>query len=72
MDELITVEELVQQIWEIEGVVVEVFGPNRLVRPYNYGRLPDTSTVQDLMDRVSECLKPFIYFIDKGEIKHVD
>ena len=46
-NELVTVEELEQQIWQIEGVKVEIkpregnkIG-NRMVKPYNYERLPD-------------------------------
>ena len=34
-----------------------------LVRPYDYERLPDYATVDDLRKRISKCLEPFIYFI---------
>ena len=60
-DELVTVEELKKQIWEIEGVKVDIFpskgnelGYSRLVKPYNYERLPDDATVDDLNKRISE------------------
>lgn len=69
MYELVTVEQLIQQIKEIEGegvdveIVIHETYPNRLVRPYNYEKLPDNATVDDLEFRVLECVKPFIYYI---------
>ena len=68
MNELVTIEELEKQIWDIEGVKIEVRKtnpkyPDRLVRPYNYERLPDDATVDDLKARINECLEPFIYFL---------
>lgn len=67
MNGLVTIEEFKQQVWDIEGVEVRVTNsspyPNRLVRPYNYERLPDTATVDDLNARIEECFKPFTYII---------
>lgn len=67
-DELVTIETLVQQVWEIEGVKIELIPRNgtvdHLVRPYNYSRLPDNATVDDLKARLDECInKPFITFM---------
>lgn len=67
MNGLVTIEEFVKQIWEIEGCKVQIsvspLYPNRLVRSYNYDRLPDDATVDDLNARIEECLKPFTYII---------
>ena len=68
MNELVTIEELEKQIWDIEGVKIEVRKtnpkyPDRLVRPYNYERLPDDATVDDLKVRINECLEPFVYLL---------
>lgn len=61
MDELVTVDEFIKQVWEVEGVKVTVRQDiDHLVRPYNYERLPDDATVDDLKARMHECLKPFI------------
>lgn len=61
MDELVTVDEFIKQVWEVEGVKVVVRQDiNHLVRPYKYERLPDDATVDDLKVRMHECLKPFI------------
>ena len=62
--ELVTIEEFVQQVWEIEHCKVELHFdeyPDRLVRPYNYSRLPNDATVSDLHDRIHECVRPFVY-----------
>ena len=71
-NELVTVEELEKQIWEIEGVKVEIkprecnkIG-NRMVRSYNYERLPDDAVVDDLKRRINKCLEPFIYYMDNN------
>lgn len=62
MNELISIEELKKQIWEKEGVKVDVqLDVPRLVRPYNYEPLPNDATVDDLKDRIYECIKPFIF-----------
>ena len=69
VDELVTMDTFIQQVWEIEGVVIELRPKDgnyeRLVRPYNYPRLPDDATVDDLKRRIDECVnKPFISFIN--------
>lgn len=67
--ELVTMETFIQQVWEIEGVKIELRPKNgqsipHLVRPYNYPRLPDDATVDDLKARLDECVnKPFISFL---------
>lgn len=68
MDGLVTVEEFKKQVWDIEGVKINVRKtdpkyPDRLVRPYNYERLPDDATVDDLQERINKCLEPFVYII---------
>lgn len=63
---LVTIEEFIQQVWDVDGVKVEIkvpSYPNRLVRPYKYERLPGTATVDDINARIHECLEPFIYII---------
>ena len=69
IDELVTMETFVQQVWEIEGVKIELKPKNgaikHLVRPYNYPRLPDDATVDDLKARLNECVNnPFIFFVN--------
>ena len=68
MNQLVTIEELEKQIWDIEGIKIEVKKidpkyPDRLVKPYNYERLPDDDTVDDLKVRINECLEPFVYLL---------
>ena len=67
-NELVTIEELANQIWEIEGVKVEFKKKSpdqidRLVRPYNFSRLPDNATVDDLKETIHKCIEPFCYTI---------
>lgn len=60
MDELVTVDEFIKQVWEVEGIKVTVRQDiDHLVRPYNYERLPGDATVDDLKARMHECLRPF-------------
>ena len=68
MDDLVTVDTFIQQVWDVEGVKIEVKQKEgsieHLVRPYKYDRLPDDATVDDLKARINECLnKPFITFM---------
>ena len=68
MDGLVTIEEFKKQVWDTEGVKIEVRKtdpryPDRLVRPYNYERLPDDATVDDLQARINKCLEPFVYIV---------
>lgn len=66
MENLVTIEKLKEQIWEIEGVKVNVHtkeGDKRLVRPYNFERLSDDATVEELKERIKKCTEPFIYFV---------
>lgn len=61
MNELVIIEEFIKQVLEVEGVKVTVRQDiDYLVRPYNYERLPNDATVNDLKARMHECLKPFI------------
>ena len=68
MDDLVTVDAFIQQVWDVEGVKIEVKPKEgyieHLVRPYKYDRLPDDETVDDLKARINEWLnKPFITFM---------
>lgn len=68
MDGLVTIEKFKKQVWDIEGVKINVRKtdpkyPDRLVRPYNYERLPDDATVDDLRARINKCLEPFVYIV---------
>ena len=64
MDTLVTVDEFIKQVWEVENVKITVKQDiNHLVRPYNYERLPDDATIDDLEERIHKCLKPFITMI---------
>ena len=55
MDELVTVDEFIKQVWEVEGVKVTVRQDiDNLVRPYNYERLTGDATVDDLKARMHE------------------
>ena len=69
MDELVTMEAFVEQVWQIAGVKIELKprdgSVEHLVRPYSYPRLPDDATVDDLKARLDECVnKPFITFMN--------
>jgi hypothetical protein len=63
--DLVTLEELMKQVKEIEGLRVDIKPRegqlHTLVRPYNYERLPDSATVDDLKARIDECTRPFLY-----------
>ena len=65
--ELITIEEFKEQVWKIEGVKISIDTnnyPDHLVRPYDFQRLSNNATVDDLKRRIDFCLNtPFIYFI---------
>lgn len=67
-NELITIEEFVEQVWNVERVKIAVNNDgnfNHLVRPYNYSPLPSDSTVDDLKQRIDYCInRPFRYYID--------
>lgn len=67
--ELVTMETFIQQVWEIEGVKIKLAPRDgaieHLVRPYDYPRLPDDATVDDLKARLNKCVnKPFISFMN--------
>lgn len=69
MDDLVTIDTFIHQVWNVEGVKVEVKQKEgsieHLVRPYKYDRLSDDATVDDLRVRINECLnKPFIIFMN--------
>ena len=62
MDELVTMKEFIEQVWQIEGVKIELKprdgAVEHLVRP-------DDATVDDLKARLDECVnKPFITFMN--------
>lgn len=63
MENLVDVEEFESQVWNIEGVKVRVTPRNGFVKPYNYERLSDNATVDDLKSRMRECFPPFKYVI---------
>lgn len=68
MYELVTLEEFINQVWEVEHVKIQINKREgyveHLVRPYNFESLPDTATVDDLKLRINECLnRPFVYMI---------
>lgn len=68
-DNLVTIEEFKQQVWDIEGVRIELKLQEgcveHLVRPYNYKRLPNDAIVDDLKGRINECVnKPFITYMN--------
>lgn len=68
-ENLVTLEEFVKQVWKVEGIRIKLTpqegAVEHLVRPYNYDRLPDTATVDDLKARINECVnKPFITFMN--------
>lgn len=68
MNELVTIEEFINQVWEVEHVKIRITKREgyieHLVRSYNFKPLPETATVDDLKLRINECLnKPFVYMI---------
>lgn len=70
MKDLVTIEEFKKQVWEIEGAKIEIKltgGLERLVRPYDFERLPDEATVDDLKERITKCLEPFVYTISPDD-----
>jgi len=63
---LVSIDTFKQQVWDIEGVKVRVKNNgnvDRLVRAYEFSRLPDDATVDDLQERINWCLEPFQYVI---------
>ena len=55
MNELVTVDEFIKQVLEVEGVKVTVRQDiDHLVRPYNYEILTGDATVDDLKARMHE------------------
>ena len=69
MYNLVTINEFIQQVWDIECIKIEIKpkdgATDRLVRPYNYDRLPDDATVDDLKARIYKCInEPFIYMMN--------
>lgn len=68
MNKLVTIEEFINQVWEVEHIKIRITKKEgyieHLVRPYNFESLPDTATVDDLKLRINECInKPFVHFI---------
>jgi len=64
MENLVTIEEFKEQVWNTEGVKIDIKlkegAIEHLVRPYNYEKLPDNATVDDLKKRINECInEPF-------------
>ena len=68
MNNLVTIDTFIQQVWNIEGVKIEIEVEEgtigHLVRPYKYNRLPDDAEVEELKFRINECInKPFIWYV---------
>jgi len=73
MNDLVTIEQFKEQVWLIEGVRINITPKNggieHMVRPYNYPRLSEDATVDDLKRRIDECVnKPFITFMNTSKI----
>lgn len=69
MKELVTIEEFIKQVWEVEHVKIQISipenMPERLVRPYDFDPLPGDATVDDLKARINSVLNmPFAYIIN--------
>ena len=65
MQDLVTMDEFIQQVWDVEHVRIELKPRpgtvEHLVRSYDYEPLPDDATVDDLKARLDECVnRPFI------------
>ena len=61
--------QFIQQVWDVEGIKIDIKPQDgcveHLVRAYDYDRLPDEATVDDLKDRINECInKPFITYMN--------
>ena len=68
MERLVDIDTFIKQVWEIEGVKIELRPKNgaikHLVREYKYERLSDDATVDDLYSRIDRCVnRPFVYNI---------
>ena len=64
MPGLITQEEFVKQIKDIEGIIVDLNIPEyAMVKPYEYERLPDDAIVDDLNERIRNCIPPFRFLL---------
>ena len=71
VEELVTIETFIQQVWKVEGVKIKLVPTSgaieHLVRPYNYPRLPDDATVDDLKARINKHVnEPIISFMVKN------
>ena len=69
MNDLVTIDTFIQQVWDVEGIKIDIKPQDgcveHLVRAYDYDRLPDEATVDDLKDRINECInKPFITYMN--------
>ena len=67
LDSIITVKELKEKVWKIEGVRIDSDVPDYIhVRDYPYTeRLSDDKTVDDLKERIMESTKGCFSFIVK-------
>lgn len=66
MERLVDINTFIKQVYEVEGVRIELTRRpgtvEHLVREYNYERLPDDATVDDLYYRINRCVnRPFLY-----------
>lgn len=63
---MVTAEEFMKQVWDIEGVKVVVNSKDgkdpseNMVFSYDFERLPDDATVDDLKARINSCLNPSV------------
>ena len=58
-EDLVTREAFIQQVYDVEGIKINLTsrdGNNYMVRPYNFSKLPDDATVNDLMLRIDYCV----------------
>lgn len=85
MNRLVTIEEFKQQVWDVEGVRIDIKPRDgqteTLVTSYNFDRLPDDATVDDLLSRINSCLNlvhglyniyPLELFMGYAKINEVD
>lgn len=66
MEQLVDIDTFIEQVYEVEGVRIELKKRpgtvEHLVRAYNYERLPDDATVNDLYSRINSCVnRPFVF-----------
>ena len=69
MHDLVSQEEFVKSVKQIEGVDIALHLPyGAMVKPYTFNRIPDDATVDDLSARINKCLPPFQFLLIDGDI----